>query len=93
LEHRRGIARVLEGLACLALRTGDARRALAAAGAASRLRQAVSAPLPPAEQAKLDENLRQAWRQLGEAEGKEAWEEGRALTTDHAIEYALSGSF
>jgi predicted ATPase/DNA-binding winged helix-turn-helix (wHTH) protein len=91
LEHRRGLARVLEGLACLALGKGDARRALAVAGAASRLRQAVSAPLPPAEQAKLDENLRQAWQQLGEAGGKKAWEEGRALTTDHAIEYALAG--
>ncbi|HLZ42661.1 MAG TPA: tetratricopeptide repeat protein [Candidatus Sulfotelmatobacter sp.] len=90
LEHRRGIARVLEGFACLALRKGDAHRALAVAGAASRLRQAISAPLPPGEQAILDENLRQAWEQLGEAGGKKAWEEGRALTTENAIKYALS---
>lgn len=90
LGHRRGIARVLEGLACLALRKGDAHRALALAAAASRLRQVISAPLLPAEQARLNDILRPAWQQLGEAGGKEAWEEGRALTADRAVEYALS---
>ena len=91
LGHRRGIARVLDGFACLALRKGNARRALAVAAAASRLRQVISAPLPPAEQAKLDEKLRQGWQQLGEAAGNEAWEEGRTMTMDHAVEHALSG--
>jgi predicted ATPase len=90
LEHRRGIARVLDGLACLALRKGNASRALAVAGAASRLRQVISAPLTPAEQARLDQNLHQAWQELGEVAGNKAWEEGRAMTLDQAVEYALS---
>jgi tetratricopeptide (TPR) repeat protein len=90
LEHRRGIARALDGLACLALRKGDARRALAVAAAASRLRQVISAPLTPAEQAKLDQNLHRAWQELGEVAGNKAWEEGRAMTLDQAVEYALS---
>ncbi len=90
LEHRRGIARVLEGLACLALASGNGRRALAIAAAAERLRKAISAPLPPAEQSKLDSNLRIAWQQLAEAEGKNAWEEGCALSMESAISYALA---
>ncbi len=89
LEHRRGIARVLEGLACLALAKGDARRALTVTAAASHLRQLVSAPLPPADQSRLDQKLLDGWRQLGELEGKQAWQEGYAMTMDNAIRYAL----
>jgi predicted ATPase/DNA-binding winged helix-turn-helix (wHTH) protein len=89
LEHRRGIARVLEGLACFASAKGDARRALSVAAAASHLRQMVSAPLPPAEQSKLDQKLLSAWEQLSETEGKKAWTDGYAMTMDNAIRYAL----
>ena len=90
LEHRRGIARVLEGLACHARAKGDARRAISVAAAASHLRQLVSAPLPPAEQSKLDQKLLGAWEQLGEPEGKKAWTEGYAMTMENAIRYALA---
>jgi len=90
LEHRRGIARVLEGLACLALARGEARRALYVAAAAAHLRKTISAPLPPAEQSKLDQNLQNAWRQLGELEGQKAWNEGSAMPTESAIQRALS---
>jgi predicted ATPase len=89
LEHRRGIARVLEGLACLALARGEAERALSVAAAAAHLRKTISAPLPPAEQSKLDQNLLNAWRQLGELEGQKAWNEGRAMSTEKAIQRAL----
>jgi tetratricopeptide (TPR) repeat protein len=89
LEHRRGIARVLEGLACFASAKGDARRALSVAAAASHLRQLVSAPLPPAEQSKLDQKLLSAWEQLSEPEGKKAWTDGYVMTMENAIRYAL----
>ena len=89
LEHRRGIARVLDGLACVALAKGDPRRALAAAAAAAHLRQQVSAPLPPAEQSKLDERLRPAWKSLGKAKGDAAWAAGWEMTPESAIEYSL----
>jgi predicted ATPase/DNA-binding winged helix-turn-helix (wHTH) protein len=89
LEHRRGIARVLEGLACFASAKGDARRALSVASAASHLRQLVSAPLPPAEQSKLDQKLLSAWEQLSELEGKKAWTDGYAMTIENAIRYAM----
>ncbi len=90
LEHRRGIARVLEGLSCVAIAQGEPRRALAVAGAACHLRKIVSAPLTPAEQAKLDQKLSPAWKQLGKPEGSEAWAEGNSMPLERAIRYALS---
>ncbi|HTT23488.1 MAG TPA: tetratricopeptide repeat protein [Candidatus Sulfotelmatobacter sp.] len=90
LEHRRGIARVLEGLACYASSREDSRRALRLVAAASHLRKMVSAPLPPAEQSKLDQKLLSAWQQMGEAEGKRAWAEGYGMTMENAIRHALA---
>src|SRR5262249_4981430 len=92
-EHgqKRGIARVIEGLASLALFNGEPRKALVAVAAAAHLRQTVSAPLLPADQSKLDLQLQKAWRQLGEVEGKKAWAEGSTMPLDDAIQLALSG--
>lgn len=92
LEHKRGIARVLEGLACVALARGDARRALSVAAAGARLRLQISAPLPPAEQQKLDQKLNHAWESLSEPDGKDAWAEGSAMPVDSAIQFALVDS-
>ena len=89
LGHRRGIARALEGSACLALAQGHAGRALKLAAAAARLRQSISVPLPPAEQAKLDQMLLPAWESLSEAEGKRAWAEGSAMSLEQAIQFSL----
>lgn len=89
LGHRRGMARALEGSACLALAQGHADRALKLAAAAAHLRQAISAALHQAEQAKFDKTLRPAWESLSEAEGKRAWAEGSAMSLEEAIQYAL----
>ena len=89
LEHRRGVARVLEGLACYALATDDSRRAIRLVAAASHLRKMVSAPLTPAEQSKLDQKMLSAWEKLGELDGKKAWTEGYAMTLENAIHHAL----
>jgi predicted ATPase/DNA-binding winged helix-turn-helix (wHTH) protein len=89
LRHRRGIARTLEGCACLALAEGHAERALKLAAAAAHLRQSISAPLPQAEQGKLDQTLLPAWKSLGEGEAKRAWAEGSAMSLEHAIQYSL----
>jgi tetratricopeptide (TPR) repeat protein len=89
LGHRRGIARALEGFACLALRIGHPRRALTLAAAAAHLRELISAPLPQADQSKVDEALLPAWELLNELERKIAWEAGSAMTTEQAIDYAL----
>ncbi len=89
LGHRRGMARALEGSACLALAQGHAERALKLAAAAAHLRQLISAPLPQAEQSKLDQTLLPAWKSLSEAEGKRAWAEGSAMSLEKAIQYSL----
>jgi predicted ATPase/DNA-binding winged helix-turn-helix (wHTH) protein len=87
LGHRRGIARVMEGYACLALARGQADRALKLAAAAASLRQQI--PLHQEEQSKLDQMLRTAWNSLSEAEGKRAWEAGAAMSMEEAVQYSL----
>jgi len=89
LGHRRGMARVLEGYACLALARGNAVRALMLAGAASHLRQQISAPLHQAEQSRFDQTLLPAWESLSEAEGKLAWKEGSVMSLEEAIRFSL----
>jgi len=89
LGHRRGMARALEGCACLALARGDAARALKLAAAAAHLRQLISAPLPQAEQLKLDQALLRAWKLLTEPEGRDAWAEGSVMSVEKAIRYSL----
>ena len=89
LGHRRGLARTLEGYACLAVARRDAVRALKLAAAAAHLRRVIGAPLPQAEQTRLDHTLLGAWKLLSEAEGKAAWLEGSALNMDDAIAYSL----
>jgi predicted ATPase/DNA-binding winged helix-turn-helix (wHTH) protein len=92
LGHRRGMARALEGSACLALARGHAARALTLAAAAAHLRRSISAPLPQAEQLKLDRTLLPAWKSLSEPEGQCAWAEGSAMHLEKAIQYSLEES-
>ena len=64
-------------------------RALTLAAAAAHLRQLISAPLPQAEQAKLDRALLPAWKSHGEAEGNGAWAQGAVMSLEKAIQYSL----
>jgi predicted ATPase/DNA-binding winged helix-turn-helix (wHTH) protein len=89
LRHRRGIARALESTACLALAQGRAEDALRLAAAAAQLRQSIGAPLPQAEQLKLDQTLLFAWKSVSEGEGKRAWAEGSAMSLENAVQYSL----
>jgi len=89
LGHRRGIARVLEGSACLALAQGQAERALRLAASAAHLRKLIGAPLHQPEQFKLDQTLLTAWETLSEVDGKSAWAKGAAMSLQRAIQYSL----
>lgn len=89
LRHRRGIARALEGCARLALARGRAARALSLAAAAAHLRKLISAPLPQAEQLKLDQTLQPAWESLTGPEGNGAWAKGSAMEMEKAVQYCL----
>jgi predicted ATPase/DNA-binding winged helix-turn-helix (wHTH) protein len=90
LGHRRGIARALEGSACLAIAQSHSDRALKLAAAAAHLRQLIGAPLPQREQSKLDRTLQRAWKALGEADGKRAWQGGSAMSLEAVIQYSLA---
>jgi len=83
------MAPAFEGFACLCLARGDASRTLKLSAAAAHLLRQISAPLPPAEQLKLDQTLQPAWESLSEAQGKTAWAEGLALTLEQAIQCSL----
>ena len=60
LEHKRGIARLLECCACSRRCNSKPERSLRLAGAAAALRQNIGAPLTPAEQVKLETILESA---------------------------------
>jgi hypothetical protein len=92
LGHRRGIARALEGAACLAAASGDANRALTLAAAADHLRNQIGAPLPQAERAKLEEELFAAREILNTEQGKLSWQRGLEMPLQAAISFALQPS-
>jgi predicted ATPase/DNA-binding winged helix-turn-helix (wHTH) protein len=89
LGHRRGIVRALEGFAYMAVAQQLAARALTLAAAAANLRRLISAPLPQAEQVKLDHTLQAAWKSISEPDGRRAWEEGSAMAPEEAVRYSL----
>ncbi len=89
LGHRRGTSRVLEGFAYLAIAQGHAARALKLAAAAANSRRLICAPLPQAEQSKLDHILEPAWKAISQTDGKRAWAEGSAMTLENAIRYSF----
>ena len=79
----------MEGFACLAVERGQAARALQLAGAATLLRYQIGAPLPLAEQNKIDQSLSAARAALSEPEGKNASTAGSAMSLEQAIQYSL----
>ncbi|HEV1995602.1 MAG TPA: hypothetical protein VGR03_14825, partial [Candidatus Acidoferrum sp.] len=89
LDHKRGIARLLECFACSAAAQFEAERSLRLAGAAAALRKNIGAPLTPAEQAKLEAILHLARQALTNTAGATAWLEGWAMPVEKAIEEVL----
>jgi DNA-binding CsgD family transcriptional regulator len=84
------IALCLEGMAGLAVAREQSARAARLFGAAWALRGTIGAPRPPAFRSYHDRNLATARDRLGEAAFEEAFSEGRAMSAEQAIEYALS---
>jgi predicted ATPase/DNA-binding SARP family transcriptional activator/DNA-binding CsgD family transcriptional regulator len=80
----------LEGLACVAGAKGEAERAARLFGAAEVLLEAVGRQHPPEEAGLREPYLVAARSQLDEASWEAAWAQGRAMSMEQAIEYALS---
>ncbi|MDQ3496322.1 MAG: tetratricopeptide repeat protein [Actinomycetota bacterium] len=83
------VAYCLEGFAGLAGARTQGARAARLWGAAEALRETISAPLPPADRPDYDRSMATARAHLGEVPFAVAWEGGKAMTPDEAIEYAL----
>jgi predicted ATPase/class 3 adenylate cyclase len=89
LGDRRGIAYSLKGLARVVTALGTPLRAARIWGAAERLREEIGSPLPPNERSLYDPPVAAARAALGDdATFDRAWQEGRALTLEQAMQLA-----
>jgi predicted ATPase len=79
----------LEGLACVAAARGETERAARLFGASEALHEAMGIPQESGERALQEPYLATARSQLDERSWQEVWAEGRAMTLDEAISYAL----
>jgi len=79
----------LEGLAVVAGAQGKGDRAAKLWGAAEAQREALHAPLTPNDRAFYEPHIGTARAQAGYVEFASAWADGRNLSLDRAVEYAL----
>jgi len=91
LRDRRVIAHSLEGMTGVAQGQSQSSRAARLGGAASALRESIGSPRSPAEQEEIDQQVAAVREALGEAAFAAAWDAGRAMTWEQAVEYALAG--
>jgi tetratricopeptide (TPR) repeat protein len=89
MNDRRAIACLFEEFAALSAAQGHAKRSAALFGAAETLRAAIQVVLLSVERAEVDKNISAAREQLSEDEFNKAWAEGKAMTMEEAIKFAL----
>jgi hypothetical protein len=87
--HKWGLAWRLEGLAGLAAMEGEPDRAARLYGAAEALLASVGAKLHWIDRLGYEAYVAMAREQLGKAAFARAWAEGRAMTAEQAMAYAL----
>ena len=87
--YKPAIASCLEGLARVACAQDHPERAAQLLGAAEALREAIGVPLPPADRAQHGRHRERGRAKLGEEMFAAAWTEGRAMTLEQAVAYAL----
>jgi class 3 adenylate cyclase/tetratricopeptide (TPR) repeat protein len=90
LGDQTAIAYLLEDYGGLAAAEDKPERALRLAGFAAALRESIGAPLPPAEQERVNRMIAPAREALQENTATAAWEAGQTLELEQAIELALS---
>jgi non-specific serine/threonine protein kinase len=84
-----GIIWCLVGLSLVSAGRHQDDRALRLAGAADRLTREYSLTTWPFRARQLEDARKHAHGRLGTGRGEAAWENGHAMTTDEALEYAL----
>jgi len=90
LGDRRGIADSMEGLAAVDAAFGSPLRAARVWGMTEHLREEIGSPLPPNELPSYDRRVATARTALGDdAAFDRAWQEGRAMPLEQAMELLL----
>jgi predicted ATPase/serine/threonine protein kinase len=92
IDEREIIIWVLEEFAALGAAQGQAKRSAALFGAAETLRAMIQVVLFPVERAEVDKNIAATRAQMSEDEFNQAWTEGKAMTMEEAIKFALEES-
>jgi adenylate cyclase len=82
-------AYILEDMGGLAALAGELQRAVMLIAAASALRERIAAPLPPQEQARLNEFIKITKQGLDPAEWDQIWAVGQVLSMEQAIDFAI----
>ena len=91
LSYRDGIADSLERLAEVAMAVSEPGPAARMWGAAERLREEMGGPLPPSARVRYDRHVAAARAAMGDdAAFHRAWQEGRMMTLEQAVEYAMA---
>jgi predicted ATPase/class 3 adenylate cyclase len=83
------VSHQLECFAFIAEARGQLAHAVRLLGAAEALRERAGTPMTPDEQPEYDQHVSAIQKRIGESAFSAAWAEGRALTMEQAIEYAL----
>jgi hypothetical protein len=90
LGHRAAIAHQLECFAFIAKAQEQAERAATSFGAAAALREKINIAMTPQERIEYDREVADLRAGMDEQVFDSAWAQGRAMTMDEAIEYALN---
>jgi predicted ATPase len=90
LVFKLGIAEYLAGLGGVAATEGRHQRAARLLGIAEEVLSLLGALLRPPDRAEYERSITATHAGLNDAAFAAAWAEGKAMTLDHAIEYALS---
>jgi len=85
----RAIALSLEAFAGLTAKESRPEQAALLWGAAEALREEIEAPLPPNERERYHHEVAVVRQVLGAEKFSTAWAQGRAMTMEQAIAYAL----
>ena len=83
-------AQCLEGLAEIAAKEKQPKRAARLSGAAEALRQSIGLPLSSSELTEYDSSIESARTELGEEAFEKARAEGRSMSIEEAVDYALA---
>jgi predicted ATPase/class 3 adenylate cyclase len=89
LGHRAAIAHELECLAMIAKSEEDEQRAATLFGAAEALRESVGLPMTPFEHMEYEREVNDLRANMDRTEYTRAWAEGRSLSMEQAIAFAM----